>query len=185
MKVRCIDDKNGEYWSIEVGANYEVVKIEGNFYYLDNGLMFSKSRFEIVEEDKMDKVEIKVGDKVEVENPIFGCIKFEVLKVLTCLDTGERYLIPKDNTPISYIKEKDVKLVPKRTVEEVLEEMKKESLNPYHDYGYKLCEVVFGGTVYEVNYNLGLITLGAYMFSYEVANKYADELNEIIGADTK
>lgn len=69
-----------------------------------------------------------------------------------------------------------------RAIEEVLEDMKENSLNPYNDYNYFLFEVVYDkfSKDYGINDVDSRFALGAYIFSQETAQKYADELNEIM-----
>lgn len=146
-----------------------------------------------IEEDKMEnRIVRKLEDLDGLENGMgaFVEIKHNVANVL-CKNKEIFILIINSSNEYSDVETflKTLKAMgfkfefqKLRTVEEVLEDMKENSLNPYNDYNYFLFEVVYDkfSKDYGINDVDSRFALGAYIFSQETAQKYADELNEIM-----
>ncbi|MEG1087566.1 MAG: hypothetical protein RSD79_05825 [Cetobacterium sp.] len=133
MKVRYELPEKDE--DLIVGEVYEVVSQGNNFLrIIVNGKEVLKSiwKFREVEEEesvKMGKINLKhitTGDRVATKEDLGTLckgLKFEVGKILVDSENGERYLVPKEKTAISYISEKKVYKLPEKTTEEILEEL--------------------------------------------------------------
>lgn len=186
MRVKCIDSI-GMGGSLTLWKEYEVLKETDERYDIidDNGdfVGYFKKRFSVIKEDKMEnRIVRKLEDLDGLENGTGLHLSFdEINKEIQVYTDTELKIGTRD---LDFIKCMGFKFEFQklRTVEEVLEDMKENSLNPYNDYNYFLFEVVYDkfSKDYGINDVDSRFALGAYIFSQETAQKYADELNEIM-----
>lgn len=132
-------------------------------------------------------MEIKVVRKLEelvgLEN---GCGLYlnynKINKTVQVYSEKELKIETKD---LDWVKGMGFKFRVIRTIKEVLEEMRRNSLDP-HIETLNLFEVNCEYNrdsekeTYAVHKNIYSTTLGAYVFDEKTAQKYADELNEIL-----
>lgn len=194
MKVRCIDNwfyehllkRNEAYEVIRETSDSYIIVIEGLGY-----LCVDKERFEIIEEDKMKEVRIvrKLEDLDWLENGmglrINACdvSDSEDYKDINVTIHMESWRVAEIKGPIEIKIEQlnsmgfKFEYKPLRSLVEVYKEMGKNSLCGYKKgvYGVALKD----NGIYEICNSDYL--LGQFIFEKEQAQKYADELNEIIG----
>lgn len=193
MKVRCIDNRDS---ILEIGKIYETF-VDCTGYMIVDKNYYNKRRFEIVEEDKMEQVKIvrKLEDleglkngrglKLEIKKDVRHG-EYEDVLVLMCGGLGS--LTFETNTPLSNEDSSLLKAMgfefeykPLRTVDEVLEEMKRGQTKFVEGENNFIVAMYEGA--YIVHFFSHQEILGAIYLTKEQATKYRDELNEIIGVD--
>lgn len=200
MRVKCISVKDSflmEYKNVTVGKDYEVIGVSEDYsmgtdkYTIvdDNGLYFSHgiSIFRLIKEDKMEaKVVRKWEDLIGMENG-FGLTIDENLDVVRKGFHG--YYLRKEELftfegYLGSIKCMGFKFdyKPLRTVHEVIQEIKSlKSLT------FKQGKLNYFVSCYEGKYHVEAMRetfiIGVNYMTKEQAQKYADELNEIIGVE--
>lgn len=201
MKIKIMKDEKVVDCNFTKGKIYEIKNSDFFFYYIHNDLgvlcRLSKDLFEIVEEDKMEQV--KTVRKLEdLDGNTSKCGEF-VLNYYKTTKSAEIIFKGDKNIAVTEICEESFKIYtetrnllkklgfefeykPLRTVEEVLEEIRKngKSFCCENDFVVSYTKKHGWSAV-----TLGRDVIGNCYFREDIANAYVRELNEIIGADKK
>lgn len=198
MRVRCIDDRSScfVYTSeLKVGNEYDVLGSKSGMYLLRNEIGYNKwyfkYRFEAIEEDKMEEIKIvrKLEDLDGLENGMGATAVYDEVNKRVRIRTKEECL----GIGIAYSDEYSdldgfltvMKVIgfkfeykPSRSLEEVVEEARTKIVEFVHGKSnYLLVKALEG---YVVDRDVYLERVGSLYLCKEQAQKYADELNEIL-----
>lgn len=197
MRVKCVDN-----WFYEhlLGRNkiYEVIRETNDSYVIMvdrvGYVSVSKDKFIIYKEDKMEnRIVRKLEDLDGLENGMGATAVYDEVNKRVRIRTKEEYLgigiahsdeysdLDGFLTVMKVIGFK-FKYKPLRTVEEVLEEIDNIKGLKYDNEKSNWC-IVFSedSGFYSCGADYKISRLGTKYMSEEQAQKYADELNEIIG----
>lgn len=195
MKVKCVDSIDlGKY--LTFWKDYEVLREDDKRYYViddeGNSTGFFKERFEIIKEDKMEEIRVvrKLEDLHNLENGMGATAVYDEVNKRVRIRTKEECL----GIGIAYSDEYSdldgfltvMKVIgfkfeykPSRSLEEVVEEARTKIVEFVPGKSnYLLVKTLKG---YVVDRDVYLERVGSLYLCKEQAQKYADELNEIIG----
>ncbi|MEG1087568.1 MAG: hypothetical protein RSD79_05835 [Cetobacterium sp.] len=183
MRVKCIDNWFYEHL-IKVGVIYEVLEYSYG-YAIKPGIIIDKNKFVVIEEDKMEEIKIvrKLEDLDGLENGFGLHLGYDSFNKTTQVYTEDELKF--STKDLEFIKGMGFKFEykPLRTEQEVKKEIlnleslpfTQEKVNYYVDYNnlinkyLVICDSVNGH--------------GLHIYMPEgLAQKYADELNEIINS---
>lgn len=186
MRVLCIVAYRAER-NLTQDKVYEVCKEDDKSYYIYDDNMevksFLKFRFEIFKEDKMEnRIVRKLEDLDGLENGLGLKLDWDNEdETLDIIIDGRIRDVVGSELDFNYLKAMGFKFEykPIRTVEEVIEEMKSKTDDVLKERNYDLYEVEF--IKFTKHYKIRMAeTVGAPVFVAGLAQKYADELNEIM-----
>ncbi|MGL5714517.1 MAG: hypothetical protein ACRCX2_15970 [Paraclostridium sp.] len=188
MKVICVDNHMCEFL-LKRNETYVVVRETDDSYLIMvdrvGWISFDKDRFVIAKEEKMDQVRIvrKLEDLDRLEND--KGLKVHWCEVDKCLEIyfNSRFIdrvFSIDRTDVLKAMGFKFEYKPLRSLEEVINEIESMESLEFNINGNNFFIAKSHGSYYVENHNV-IEILGATFMEKEQAQKYADELNEIIG----